>query len=172
MTVDDEARTVATRDPLDPLRRRWEEHGWGAVEHMHAYGALLRTRRLVLSTVDDALEQIGLTSSRHTLLMTIDCAPDRALTIGQISRRTMSHPTSVTKLVDHLAADGLVRKTVPAHDRRSIVVHLTAKGTKLLEKAAAALAEIEFGLGALDRDRLTELMHALQIVREDLSDTK
>lgn len=139
---------------------------------MHAYGALLRTRRLVLAVVDDALHQVGLTSSRHTLLMTLDCAPERSLTIGQLSTRTMSHPTSVTKLVDHLAADSLVLKTVPDHDRRSVIVHLTKKGTALLDKAAAVLADIEFGLGALDVDQLDALMSAFQTVRRDLSDSE
>lgn len=172
VSVDDEVRTTTRRDPLAPLRRRWEEHGWGAVEQMHAYGTLLRTRRLVLAVVDDALDQVGLTSSRHTLLMTLDCSPQRALTIGQLSRRTMSHPTSVTKLVDAVAADGLVEKVVPDYDRRSVVVHLTEKGVALLEAAAHVLSEVGFGLGALDEEQLTGLIRACDVVRQDLSDSE
>lgn len=158
------------RDPLEPLHRRWEERGWGAVDKMHAYGSLLRTRRLVLAAVNDALAGIGLTGSRHTLLMTLDCAADQALTIGQLSRRTMSHPTSVTKLVDALLADGYVRKEVPEHDRRSIVVHLTPRGDELLAKAAAALVDIEFGLAGLDEDDVQALTRAFDRVRQDLHD--
>ena len=150
------------------MRRRWEELGLGAGRELEAFAALLRTRHLVNLRVDEALATVGLTNSRATVLITLDCAPDRSLTIGQLSRRTLAHPSSVTPLVDHLAQAGLVRRRVPDHDRRSVVVTLTRKGQNLLRKASSVLVDIRFGLNALDAEELDQLIASLDAIRTDL----
>lgn len=164
-------RTVTANTAADQhliMQQRWAEHGWGGDEQVAAYSVLNHTPRLVYQYVDKALEPIGLTGSRHAILWTLDCSPAGELTIGQISRRVLSHPTSVTKLVDHLEAAGLVRKTVPSYDRRAVVVALTANGTDILEEAGHVLAESKFGLGALDAMALKQLTSALETVRRHL----
>lgn len=152
------------------LRQYWTERGWGADDHVGAFSLLAHVPRLVYQFVDRVLEPLGLTGSRHALLVAIDCSTAGALSIGELSRRIVAHPTSVTKLVQHLEAGALVRRRVPEHDRRAVIVELTADGRAVLEQAGGLLAASKLGLGALGADDLGRLIGALELLRADLMD--
>jgi DNA-binding MarR family transcriptional regulator len=65
--------------------------------------------------------------------------------------RAWGHKRStLTDIVDRLEKQGLARRSVAAEDRRSVLVHLTAKGRRV---AAAAHRE----LAALERDVLARV---------------
>jgi DNA-binding MarR family transcriptional regulator len=164
----DDRSTESSGDQHVIIKRYWAKHGWGSDAEAAAYSLVAHTPRLVSQSIDRTLEPIGLTGSRYAVLLTLDCSSRGSLTIGELSRRITSHPTSATKLVDHLEAAGLVRKKVPDHDRRIVVVELTAKGRRMLHRAARLLAESKFGLGALDETQLRALTTALEILRYDI----
>ena len=71
------------------------------------------------------------------------------LPLGKVGDRLQVHPASVTNTVNRLEADGLVARKPHPTDRRTTLAVLTRDGRRRVEKAAAALAEIEFGVAGL-----------------------
>jgi MarR family transcriptional regulator, 2-MHQ and catechol-resistance regulon repressor len=65
---------------------------------------------------------------------------------------------SATAAIDRLARKGLVRRADDPHDRRARIVHLTAKGRKLIEKA---FREHELDMDAATRGLTTGEKSAL-----------
>ena len=69
---------------------------------------------------------------------------DRRPTINELAGLLQLDKSSVTGLVDRAEERGLVRRTASARDRRSVHVHVTARGRKLIDEATEAFeAEIE-----------------------------
>ncbi len=61
--------------------------------------------------------------------------------------------SSCTRLVDRLVSSGLVERTTPEDDRRSVQVHTTKQGRAMLRRAA--LTHLR-GINAVFASRLTE----------------
>jgi len=79
----------------------------------------------------------GLEPRQHQLLLAVKGLPEgQKATIGEISSRLQLRPNSAVELVNRMAAHGLVRRTSSPHDRRQVVVALTASGTAVLRRLA------------------------------------
>ena len=94
------------------------------------------------------------------------------LSIDRLARGLgLSHPGTV-RLVDGLAAAGLVMRTASTVDRRSVVLHLTAAGSRkrrtLLRGRRAALAGFLAPLDERERAQLATL--AAKLVRSHVTD--
>jgi DNA-binding MarR family transcriptional regulator len=84
---------------------------------------------------------------------------------GKNQRELASHlgvlPSRLVVLLDELEAKGLVARERGPQDRRSQQLHLTRKGTRLLDKveriAAAHEADLGSGLTELEKETLIEL---------------
>jgi DNA-binding MarR family transcriptional regulator len=76
------------------------------------------------------------------------------------------HPNRMVSLVDDLEGRSLVRRKSHPSDRRAHALTLTAKGTRLLDKASAAANSVETdlcaGLQPAERDRLLALLSRLR----------
>lgn len=102
------------------------------------------------------LKEFGITESQFAVLETLmHLGP---LPPGQICEKILKSGSNVTTVVDNLERDGLVRRERDAVDRRVQIVHLTAKGASVIEKAfprhVGRLTEM---FGTLTRDELREL---------------
>lgn len=90
--------------------------------------------------------------------------PPHELTPGQLASSTMVTSGAVTKRVDRLERQGLVRRTVADDDGRSRRVSLTDKGfalvDELVEKHVANEHRLLSGLTELERSRLAHLLEA------------
>ena len=74
---------------------------------------------------------------------------------------------SATSLVRALERDGLVVRSTDERDRRSSLLSLTAKGTRVLTETLAKGAEIlEEVFGALTPRALTEFTRALERIKD------
>ena len=85
---------------------------------------------------------------QHQLLLQIAGLPEgRKATIGYLAERLGLRQNSVVELADRSVAEGLVRRTEDAADRRRVVLSLTAKGSRLLEALSVSHAREldEFG---------------------------
>lgn len=84
------------------------------------------------------------------------------LPVNTLARQIGLTSGSGTAAVDRLEGRGLVERQFSASDRRARVVHLTAAGRRLIQKAFAAhAADMEAAMGAVsreDRIRLAELL--------------
>jgi DNA-binding MarR family transcriptional regulator len=86
------------------------------------------------------------------------------LTLGELAAAEQVRPPTMTRIVDGLVRDGLVRKQTGG-DRRTIVITATARGRRLLQRARqrriAVLAERLRGLGD---EELALLDHAAELM--------
>lgn len=80
----------------------------------------------------------GIRTSVWRLLATV--AGTDGLTVGELADEMLLQQPTVTKIVDRLAAEGLVERRASPDDRRKVIVALTARGSALmstLQKEAA-----------------------------------
>lgn len=136
-------------DPIEEARRNWVRHGWGDGTAMVAATSITRAHQILLSRINAALSDSGLTFSRFEVLALLFFAGERELPMGKIGTRLQVHPTSVTSLVDRLVGDALVERHPHPTDRRTTLARLTDQGATLVVECAARLEAIEFGLEGL-----------------------
>lgn len=111
------------------------------------------------------LRPFSLTSAQYAILQLLDEESGWRLT--DISSRLLLDKSTVTRIIDRLAAAQLVRRTADATDRRAQRVVLTAQGLAQRNQAYAAHAEsIDRRMRALDageQHRLSALLDKLRI---------
>ena len=108
--------------------------------------------------------------ARHGLCLTDFMALEALLhkgplTVGEIGDRVLLTSGSMTAAVDRLERQGLVRRGFVKEDRRARVIHLTAKGERLVKGVFEEHSrDLEILMGALDsgeRAQLYELVKKL-----------
>jgi MarR family transcriptional regulator, organic hydroperoxide resistance regulator len=76
-----------------------------------------------------------LTQGQIRALFTIDVNGEA--TAGELAKAAELSPASVSTMLDHLERDGIVERRRSDHDRRVVVVTLTASGRALLDEKRA-----------------------------------
>ena len=156
-------------DPIDEAARQWGRR-WDGVLQMHAVTSLMRVQQLVLARLDGLLKPFGLTFARYEALVLLTFSTRGALPLGKMGERLQVHPTSVTSIVDRLAADALVVRRRHPDDGRAVLAEITMSGRELVDRATAALVDADFGLGSLSEEQLGEVSALLRPVREGAGD--
>jgi DNA-binding MarR family transcriptional regulator len=110
-----------------------------------------------------ALAPLGLSGKGFGALILL--AQEGPLSQQQLGRRQGVDRTTMVAVVDELEGAGFVERRRDPRDRRAYSLHATAKGRRVLRRAAEATrrAEDEFlaALPAADRRRLKEQLRAL-----------
>ncbi|MFD7818650.1 MarR family winged helix-turn-helix transcriptional regulator [Streptomyces sp. NPDC059785] len=152
--------------------RRTTAHATGRPgdESPFALGLLLRRAHWRAAAVmTEALRPLGVELRHFAVLIVL---MDRGPTVQRdLAAETGSDKAGIMRVVDDLERKGLaVRKSVPG-DRRARAVEITPRGRELFEAAHVAaepLAErLAAGLGAGDRERLTELLTRIAYPADD-----
>ena len=138
-------------DPIATAASNWRSAGWGAVDAMTAATSITRAHQILSARIDAALAPFGLNFSRFEVLALLSFTREGELPLGKVGDRLQVHPASVTNTVNRLEADGLVERSPHPTDRRTTLAVLTDRGRRRVHDAAAALAEIEFGVAGLSR---------------------
>jgi DNA-binding MarR family transcriptional regulator len=136
------------------------------LEH-RAWQSLLHAHHDVVGRLDDELrERHGISFSEYDVLLRLGRAPERALSMGELADRTMLSPSGTTRLVDRLAASGLIRRRSAPDDGRVALATLTPDGLRLLRAAARThLRGIrEHFTGRLSRRQLEQVASALEAI--------
>jgi len=91
---------------------------------------------LALGDVLDAeLEQaVGISQRWYDVLVHLEESPD-GIPMNELAERILYSKSGFTRVIDRMEEDGLVRRVRPEHDRRTILVVLTDKGTEIMEEA-------------------------------------
>jgi DNA-binding MarR family transcriptional regulator len=137
---------------------------------MVAATSIVRAYQIVLDEVERALRPFGLTFARYEALVLLCFSRSGSLPLGKMGQRLQVHPTSVTNVVDRLAAQGLVVRVAHPTDRRTVLAEVTPAGRSLADRATAALTSTGFGLPTLEPDELASLTAVLRKVRRDAGD--
>ncbi|WP_229054456.1 MarR family winged helix-turn-helix transcriptional regulator [Aeromicrobium sp. Leaf350] len=151
-------------DPIERAGELWEKHV-GPADSMRLATSLMRVHQLLLAELDAAVKPFGITFARFEVLRLLSFSSRGSLPLSKIGQRLMVHPTSVTNVIDRLAADGLVDRTVDTADRRRVLASLTADGRRVLGAATEALTSIDFGLRTLPADQQRAAYEILRVLR-------
>lgn len=110
-----------------------------------------------------AVRAAGLTSIEWRVLAALSDGHD--MTIGALAKEVLAKQPTLTKLIDRMAADGLVERSDHATDRRRTLVTATPAGRKLvkplLAKAKAHEHEALASFPARDVQALKAILRAL-----------
>jgi DNA-binding MarR family transcriptional regulator len=128
-----------------------------------AWMALVRTYPRYWDFIDSEMRrQHGVSMSRYDVLAQLDLAGGR-LGLGELAARLWLSPSGLSKLLDRMAASGLVVREPDPADARSWFAVLTPSGRALVRRARSshhALLASTFGKALSDRN-LAELERAM-----------
>jgi DNA-binding MarR family transcriptional regulator len=104
---------------------------------LRAWQALLHAHHQVIRKLDAELrEEHGLPLNAYDVLLRLARAPGRSLRMTELADRVMMSPSGLTRVVDRLVDDGLVRRDRSDRDARVMLARLTDQGRRVLRRAA------------------------------------
>ena len=117
-----------------------------------------------------AHERGAMTLERARILWQLVESPRRS---GEIAQRCALTPASVSELVDSLERDGFVRRSEDRNDRRVVVVEITPRGRREIERVGELMtAPVAKILSNLSADKRTRLAAALADLQEAFTTSK
>lgn len=106
------------------------------------YRALAEVRyrvRRFLNFSEGCAREAGLEPQQHQLLLAIRGLPQGLdATVGCLADRLQIQHNSAVELVNRSAKRGLVRKRAGRRDRRQVLLEITSRGQRVLERLAVA----------------------------------
>ena len=100
-----------------------------------AWITLLRTRQQLLDQVEADLKQAGLPPlSWYDVLLELKRAPDGKLRLNDIAIRMLLEKSNLTRLVDRLEKEQLLRREICDADRRGAFAVITPAGLALQQR--------------------------------------
>jgi DNA-binding MarR family transcriptional regulator len=136
---------------------------------MHYIAAIQRQNQLNLG---HALRPIGMSVPTWRVLSALNDSD--GLTIGQLAERCVLDRSSLGRLLEELAADGLVERESPPDDRRALTIRRTARGRKRFEAAYAIVRKhyryLLRGMSGQDYETLMRLLRRLKANARMMSD--
>ena len=91
---------------------------------------------------EEAAQAAGITAQQYQALLAIKGFPGRDnVTVGELAERLQLRHHSAVGLIDRLVAEKLVVRAPSAEDRRQVLIQLTRRGEKILEKLASVHRE-------------------------------
>jgi DNA-binding MarR family transcriptional regulator len=95
---------------------------------------LMLTREAVVRVQERLFETHGLTIQQYNVLRIVRGGPSKGHPIYEIERRMIYRFANVTRLVDRLELQGLLKRVADPKDRRVSRVVITPKGRRLMER--------------------------------------
>jgi len=131
------------------------------------WGSLLQVHATLVPTLDRRLrDATGLPLTWYDVLLELANARDHRLTMTQLGERAVLSRSRVSRVIDDLAAAGLVRRETHPDDARSAHAVLTDAGLARFREAAPVYVSgiDELFAGALTVDELQRLRSLLRRV--------
>jgi DNA-binding MarR family transcriptional regulator len=124
------------------------------------WGALLKVHAVLVPRFDRELQEAhGMPLTWYDVLLELNAAPERRLTMGQLGSVAAVSRTRVSRVVDELVRAGLVAREPNREDGRSAFAVLTPPGRTALRKAAPTyVAAVRRDFGELLTAREAEVL--------------
>lgn len=136
------------------------------VPEQQAYLQIMRTAELLGSELSELFGRHGLSGKQYNVLRALRRGGPAGLTASEIGAQMTDHRADVTRLVDRLVRDGLVKRLNDQHDRRIVRTVLTERGCDKLKQVDAPLIEVHRRqLGHMSERQLGQLIRLLKRVR-------
>ena len=132
-----------------------------------AYLNLWQTYDRLKSLEEDVFGQVGLSAQQYnTLRLLRSVHPDSMPTL-MLGGRLISRAPDMTRLLDRLEKQGLLRRERRPENRRVVAVRITAGGIKLLDDIHASVQEChQQQLGHMNKKALSQLVALLKQARQ------
>jgi DNA-binding MarR family transcriptional regulator len=139
-----------------------------ADEFTLAWEALFRATRRARGRATGPLEGSVLSLAQYQLLEALHGATD--LPVSDLAASAGIAPPTATRMLDGLVRDGIVERTPAEHDRRVVLVSLTAAGREAVhaaaERVAAARARVRDQLTPAEQEQAAALLRRLATIVE------
>jgi DNA-binding MarR family transcriptional regulator len=116
----------------EALSRRLKQARFSSA-HQEALLSLAVAAGAINDLVDEVCEKHGLTRPQYNVLRILRGVYPEGHPRCEIAQRMVERAPDVTRLVDRLQAQGLVRRNRGGRDQRQAITRITPKGLKLLE---------------------------------------
>lgn len=134
------------------------------LDRIGAWAALLRAHAAVLPKLERALAPTGLPLTWYDVLLVVNAAPDRRLTMTELGQQAVVSRERVSRVVTELESHGLVERRPNPDDKRSFFAAITPEGRRRLRAAAPTY------LTAVEQHFLSHLKDTeIRTLREALS---
>lgn len=144
----------SSRKPSAPASREIERFldAWFAI------------RQVIQAANFNRFHKAGLSATQFMILNILPELPD-GLTISALAAKTNLAPATIVKTVDSLQERSMVSRVQNEADRRSVIVKITARGSKLQNTAAGQfrdqIARLFRSMPRTDRDALVKGLESL-----------
>ncbi len=128
-----------------------------------AWRGFLRVHAHVTGELDRRMaEEHGLTLAHYGVLITLVSAPDMQLRMGELGARRLVTPSKISRVVDELERERLVKRARDPEDGRSFLATLTRRGLRRLREAQVTHHAVvrERFLGGLTERHVDQLARA------------
>ena len=105
-------------------------------EQLRTWRAFFESAFSLIQILDAELqEQAGIPLRWYDVLVHLEEAPERRMRMNELALAIVSSKSGLTRVIDRMEAEGLVRRERPDGDRRVIEVVLTDAGGETLQAA-------------------------------------
>ena len=105
-------------------------------DELAAWRAFLEAHHAVMAVLGEELEEIGLPIGFYDVLVQLTEAEPGGLRMAELARRVLLSKSGLTRLVDRMASQGLVRRRPSPEDGRGYYVVATKLGRNALRRAS------------------------------------
>lgn len=114
------------------------------------------------------LEQHRLSTVEFEVLIRLARSPQRRLRMTDLAGQTSLSTSGVTRVVDRMDREGLIRREACASDRRSSYAVITEAGLQRLEEVLPGHLELmqQWFIGQLSPAQLDQMMQSLRTIRD------
>ena len=131
-----------------------------------AFVAILRTANGLRKRAEEAVQSEGLSLSQYNVLRVLRGARGPLPTM-EIAERLVEDTPGITRLVNHLERNGLIRREQWAGDRRQVLCQITPAGLRLLERLDPIVDAVDDATtGTLSDPQIDDLLNHLATIRE------
>jgi DNA-binding MarR family transcriptional regulator len=130
----------------------------------HLMFSIINTGRAIEQSLEEALEQVGLSLAKFGALTHLVEAGE-PLSLSECAKKMTCVRSNITQLMDRLEADGLVRRVEDPQDRRAVRAALTPLGVKRQAAGAKEVTRVQAALlktlDGIDHDALRLALSAI-----------
>ena len=129
-----------------------------------------RTYEFLEQRLAELLKQYQLTPTQYNMLRILRGAGADGVTCSQATERMLSPDPDVTRLLDRMEAQDLIRRERSKEDRRVVITRITDRGLELTNRIDAPLSQLlRQYLGRVGQARLKRTGRYLEALREPVA---
>lgn len=133
--------------------------------------SVMRTSALIRRLLAHQVEPFGISPAQYNVLRILRGAGPEGMPTLAVRDRLVEEAPGITRLIDKLERARLVQRDRTGRDRRTVRVQITPAGLDLLERADAAVKQVQVRLaqGLSDEGEQRRLVALLAQVRTELT---